>query len=131
MNGKYIVREALDAVHNALEKKLIIDISIDWIKYIVHWSRSSPGWYAGVKIIKQGKWPKEAISSVCTLFPLTIIVMTLFHHTLLYQKILLQIIFYFEECECEFYMYMNALQGHQSDDRVLERAQLVYYEKKL
>lgn len=83
MNGKYIVREALDAVHNALEKKLIIDISIDWIKYIVHWSRSSPGWYAGVKITKQGKWPKEAISSVCTLFPLTIIVMTLFHHTLL------------------------------------------------
>lgn len=39
--------------------------------------------------------------------------------------------FYFEECECEFYMYMNALQGHQSDDQVLERAQLVHYEKKL
>ena len=53
----YIVREALDAVHDALNKHTITEIKVDWIKYIVHWSRSGPGWYAGVRITKEGKKP--------------------------------------------------------------------------
>lgn len=27
------------------------------IKYLIHWSRSGPGWYAGINIIKKGEWP--------------------------------------------------------------------------
>ena len=64
----YIVREALDAVHDALNKHTITEIKVDWIKYIVHWSRSGPGWYAGVRITKEGKWPKEAIRCASMLF---------------------------------------------------------------
>ena len=45
----YVVREALDATHRALETNVISEIKFEWIKYIVHWSRSGPGWYAGVK----------------------------------------------------------------------------------
>ena len=63
----YVVREALPAVHKALADKVIADVSIEWIRYIVHWSRSSPGWYAGVRITKQGIWPKETISCASTL----------------------------------------------------------------
>ena len=38
----YVVREALPAVHKALADEVIADVSIEWIRYIVHWSRSSP-----------------------------------------------------------------------------------------
>ena len=63
----YVVREALDATHRALETNVISEIKFEWIKYIVHWSRSGPGWYAGVKITKKGVWPKEVISCASTL----------------------------------------------------------------
>lgn len=63
----YIVREALDAVHEALESQRITEIKIEWIKYIVHWSRCSPGCYAGVRITKRGIWPKEVIRCASTM----------------------------------------------------------------
>ena len=61
----YIVQEALDAVHDALDNKLIIDTSIEWDKVL---SALVKIWYAGVRITKQGKWLKEAVSCASTLF---------------------------------------------------------------
>ena len=52
----YIVREALDDVHNALAQKLVIDVSFKWIKYLVIWMRSGPGYYAGINTTISGKW---------------------------------------------------------------------------
>lgn len=40
----YIVKEAVEAVHDALNHQTILETRFDWIKYIVHWSRSGPGW---------------------------------------------------------------------------------------
>lgn len=51
----YIVKEALDAVHSALDSAEIIDIEFDWVKYVVHFK--DPGWYAGISITKRGNWP--------------------------------------------------------------------------
>ena len=61
-----VVRDA--AVHDALNKKQITEVQFDWVKYIVHFKRSRPGWYAGIKIIKQGKWSKEVIQCATTVF---------------------------------------------------------------
>ena len=63
----YVVREALDAIHEALETNVITEIKFEWIKYIVHWSRSGPGWYTGVKISKKGVWPMEVVRCASTL----------------------------------------------------------------
>ena len=55
----YIVREALPSVHKALTEKKIITVRFDWVKYLVTWSKSGPGFYAGIKISLNGEWPKE------------------------------------------------------------------------
>ena len=52
----YIVREALDEVHNALNQEKIVNVSFSWVKYLVVWQRSGPGFYAGVDITINGKW---------------------------------------------------------------------------
>lgn len=64
----YVVCEALDAVHHALNNREITEIKFDWVKYIMQWSRSGPEWYTGIKITKQGKWPKEAVQCSSTMF---------------------------------------------------------------
>lgn len=55
----YIVREALEDVHNALAQKLVIDVSFKWIKYLVIWMRSGPGYYAGINTTVNGKWSSQ------------------------------------------------------------------------
>jgi len=62
----YVVEEALDAVHDALKKNEILSVSFDWVKYLIHWSRSGPGWYAGIKITKKGEWPRQVVRSGST-----------------------------------------------------------------
>lgn len=57
----YVVREALEDVHHAIENNLIVSVQFDWIRYITHWSRSGPAWYCGVKITKQGEWPSAIV----------------------------------------------------------------------
>lgn len=57
----YVVREALDAVHDAMNKKTITSVEFGWVKYLLHWSRSGPGWYAGISITKKGQWPAEVV----------------------------------------------------------------------
>ena len=57
-NATMVVRDTIDAVHDALNKKQITEVQFDWVKYIVYFKRSRPG-YAGIKITKQEKWPKK------------------------------------------------------------------------
>lgn len=52
----YIVREALDDVHAACAHRSILDIKVAWAKYLVSWTRSGPGFYAGVDITVRGRW---------------------------------------------------------------------------
>ena len=44
--------ECLDAVHSALSGNKIVSTEFNIVKYIVHWSHSGPGWYAGIEITK-------------------------------------------------------------------------------
>lgn len=62
----YVVRECLDSVHYALSNDLVIKTEFSWVKYIVHWSRSGPGWYAGINIVKKGCWPSEVVRAKST-----------------------------------------------------------------
>jgi len=57
----YVVSEALTSVHHAIDSKCITEVKFKWIKFITHWSRSTPGWYCGISISKTGDWPIEVI----------------------------------------------------------------------
>jgi len=46
----YIVKEALDDVHKAINANKIISVSFQWIKKLF---TRTPGWYAG---IRSGDW---------------------------------------------------------------------------
>ena len=63
----YVVKEALDGVHDAIQTDSIISVQFDWIRYITHWSGSGPGWYCGIKISKRGDWPKEVVRCSSTM----------------------------------------------------------------
>lgn len=62
----YVVRECRDAVHDALSNGPV-PAEFGWVKYIVHWSKSGPGWYAGVKLTKKGYWPSSVVKSQSTI----------------------------------------------------------------
>ena len=55
----YVVSEALDHVHKALADKKIIFVRFSWVKYIVIWRHSGPGYYAGINIAIDGEWPRQ------------------------------------------------------------------------
>ena len=59
----YVVREALDCVHTVLAAEKIIYVKFAWVKYMVNWVRSGPGFYAGINVALNGEWPKEV--SLC------------------------------------------------------------------
>lgn len=59
----YVVKEALDSVHSALNQMKIAQIKFSWVKYMVTWTRSGPGYYAGIDITIYGHWP--AVVSSC------------------------------------------------------------------
>ena len=52
----YVVREALDDVHSAMNDNQIMNVCFDWVKYRIHWVLSGPGHYAAINVTKQGKW---------------------------------------------------------------------------
>ena len=52
----YIVREALQDVHQAIANQDIISVKFGWIKFKMNWHRSGFGWYAGIDITKRGEW---------------------------------------------------------------------------
>ena len=57
----YVVREALNEVHEAISARTITTVSIDWVKYIIYWQ--SPGWYAGIKVTRIGEWSRSVLLS--------------------------------------------------------------------
>lgn len=57
----YIVREALDDVHEAIDHHKILSISFAWVKLM--FSFKHPGWYAGVKITRSGIWSDIVLRS--------------------------------------------------------------------
>ena len=59
----YVVWEALSEVHAALRDNSITDVKFSWIKYIVNWTRSVPGYFAGVEISTKGRWGGAVVLS--------------------------------------------------------------------
>lgn len=57
----HIVREALDPVYVAIQNRHIISVKFSWVSYLVSWSHSGPGYYAGIDITVQGRWPREVV----------------------------------------------------------------------
>lgn len=57
----YAVREVLDELHQAIREKKILCVTFSWVKYLVEWTRSGPGYYCGVNITKRGEWSQNAI----------------------------------------------------------------------
>lgn len=62
----YVVKEVLDAVHNAKDNGEITNISFKWAKYLVTWTKSGPGFYAGINICKRGQWPRVVAAYAST-----------------------------------------------------------------
>jgi len=62
----YVVREALDDVHHAMETSSIIDVKFTWAKYLIIWMKSGPGYYAGISITRYGEWSREVCRSAST-----------------------------------------------------------------
>lgn len=46
----YVVREALEETHKALNNRDILNFRFGWIKYATDWFRSGPGFFAAMKI---------------------------------------------------------------------------------
>ena len=49
----YVVHEAINAVHHELQCDSIISVKFEWVRFIPHCSRSVPGWYCGIAIMKK------------------------------------------------------------------------------
>ena len=52
----YVVSEILDEVHIAMTRNLIMSVDFKCIKYVTHWTRSGPGYFAGITVTKNGPW---------------------------------------------------------------------------
>ena len=52
----YIVKEALDDVHEALSTNSIVGVKFGWVKFRFDFQQSGPGFYAGVDITRIGAW---------------------------------------------------------------------------
>lgn len=62
MDGKwyrigYVVDEIVSEVHAAMDQHAITSVEFSWIRYITEWSRSGPGFFAGIAVTKSGAWP--------------------------------------------------------------------------
>ena len=58
LNGKehrigYVVHELLDEVHHDLSGNLIKRVQCAWVKFIVEWPKSDPGYYCGCTHYKE------------------------------------------------------------------------------
>ena len=62
----YIVREVLDEVHKALQDGHIVCVKLAWVKFLLQWTRSGPGFYAGIYITRRGEWSDKCIKSAST-----------------------------------------------------------------
>ena len=62
----YVVKEALDEVHKVMDDDKILCVQFDWVKYVPHYK--NPGWYAGIKITRDGEWSQTVLRSRSTRF---------------------------------------------------------------
>lgn len=62
----YIIREVLDEVHLAISNGSIVSVKVAWIRYITDWTRSGPGFFAGINIEIFGRWSANAASHAST-----------------------------------------------------------------
>ena len=60
----YVVNEALPEVHSALENKTILSVEFAWVKFLLCWSYSGPGFYAGINESKGGDWSNHYSSTI-------------------------------------------------------------------
>ena len=62
----YVVKEILNEVHSALNNNEVTSVKFGWIKYVSDWTRSGPGFFAGVKVTKIGHWEPCVIRAAST-----------------------------------------------------------------
>ena len=62
----YVVQEALQEVHDAMRNDKIKEVSCAWVKYLVKWTATGAGYYAGINITKYGQWSQRACRSRST-----------------------------------------------------------------
>ena len=68
----YVVSELLDEVHRAISRNEIVSTEFSWVRYITDWTKSGPGFFAGIKITKKGTWSRLAIQHSSTKWKMTI-----------------------------------------------------------
>ena len=54
----YVVKEVLEEVNEAIRDHLVLSVKFAWIKFLICWSKSGPGFYAGINISKWGTWSR-------------------------------------------------------------------------
>ena len=62
----YVVREALNDVHEAISTNSIRAVKLAWVKFRIDFYGSGPGFYAGVDITRQGRWSSVVHASAST-----------------------------------------------------------------
>lgn len=61
----YVVREALDDVHEAIETCKIVSVEFAWVKYKL--LKRSPGYYTAILITRKGDWSRT-VKRCCSSF---------------------------------------------------------------
>lgn len=59
----YVVREVLKDVHNAMASGNIVEVKYAWIKYLLSFPKSGPGYYAAINITCRGEWSRVVVAS--------------------------------------------------------------------
>lgn len=59
----YVVRECLEDVHHAMRNGDIMKVEFAWVKYLLSFPRSGPGYYAAVNITSRGEWSRSVVAS--------------------------------------------------------------------
>uniref|UniRef100_A0A1X7TQK6 HIRAN domain-containing protein n=1 Tax=Amphimedon queenslandica TaxID=400682 RepID=A0A1X7TQK6_AMPQE len=62
----YVVSQLLDEVHAAINQHCILSVQFAWVCYITNWSKSGPGFFAGISIKRKGTWSKLAVKLAST-----------------------------------------------------------------
>ena len=57
----YVVSNILDEVNAAINSNEILDVQFKWVKFITMWTRSGPGYYAGISVTKNGQWEPNVL----------------------------------------------------------------------
>ena len=55
----YVVSQLVE-VHSAIDSGSVTSVEFAWVRYITDWSRSGPGFFAGIGIEKRGRWSDTA-----------------------------------------------------------------------